>query len=238
MILRNSKFFVTKNVSLQGVSTQNVSIHVKCSAIWSWFWPILVPDRIKCVQNTNCHKGLDLWSCNQLLVIQFCTSLLYVKIRSQFCTWLGNRVIVLWVKVRTNCIIRTRIVTKIYKFTTFGLWVHKSITTGLYEPLVCPVKFSFDTSHFGELFGAWNIVLHNFSQFWTVFPSFGREELGKTGLSQFIPFWTGKTGFGWEKPNPGVLLILECFDRKQLNFSENNTVLGQPNDFPAHKEWY
>ena len=44
---------------------------------------------------------------------------------------------------------------------------------------------------------------HNFSQFWTVFPSFGREKLGKTGLSQFIPFWTGKTGFGREKPNPG-----------------------------------
>ena len=36
----------------------------------------------------------------------------------------------------------------------------------------------------------------------------------------------------------GVLLILECFDRKQLEFSKNNTALGQPNDFPAHKEWY
>ena len=36
----------------------------------------------------------------------------------------------------------------------------------------------------------------------------------------------------------GVLLILECFDRKQLKFSKNNIVLGQPNDFPAHKEWY
>ena len=38
-----------------------------------------------------------------------------------------------------------------------------------------------------------------------------------------------------------VLLILEYFDRKQLKFSKNklnNTVLGQPNHFPAHKEWY
>ena len=77
------------------------------------------------------------------------------------------------------------------------------ITTGLYESLVCPVKLLFNTSHFGELFEAWKIVQHNFSQFWTVFPSFGREKLGKTGLSQFIPFWTGKTGFGREKPNPG-----------------------------------
>ena len=32
----------------------------------------------------------------------------------------------------------------------------------------------------------------------------------------------------------GVLLILECFDRKQLKFSKNNIVLGQPSDFPAH----
>ena len=36
----------------------------------------------------------------------------------------------------------------------------------------------------------------------------------------------------------GVLLILECFDRKQLKFSKNNTVLSQPNHFLAHKEWF
>ena len=122
--------------------------------------------------------------------------------RSQFCTWLGNRIIVLhvlWVKVRTNCIIRMT-----EKISVHKIWIRSSyiITTGLYEHLVCPVKLLFDTSHFVELFEAWKIVQHNFSQFWTVFPSFGREKLGKTGLSQFIPFWTGKTGFGREKPNP------------------------------------
>ena len=121
----------------------------------------------------------------------------YLQIRSQFCTWLGNRIIVLWIKARTNCIIR------ITEISVHKIWIMSSyiITSGLYEPLVCPVKLLFDTSHFGELFEAWKIVQHNFSQFWTVFPSFGREKLGKTGLSQFIPFWTGKTGFGREKPN-------------------------------------
>ena len=54
----------------------------------------------------------------------------------------------------------------------------------------------------------------SFSQFWTVFPSFGREKLGKTGLSQFIPFWTAKTGFGREKPNPDT----KCYQYIHLPF--------------------
>ena len=33
--------------------------------------------------------------------------------------------------------------------------------------------------------GVHKIWVMNFSQFWTVFPSFGREKLGKTGLSHF-----------------------------------------------------
>ena len=107
------------------------------------------------------------------------------------------------------------------KISVHKIWIMSSyiITTGLYEPLVCPVKLLFDTSHFGELFEAGKIVQHNFSQFWTVFPSFGREKLGKTGLSQFIPFWTGKTGFGREKPNPVAALcyIRSCYVRKYYN---------------------
>ena len=154
MFLRHS-FMWQENRSLQGFSIQNLSIHAEC-------W----------VSRTKCYKGLHLWSCNQLLVIQFCTSYWYIKIRKHFCTWF-----MLWGKVRTNCIIR-RITAK--KLLNFCLINHI----------------------FWKLFLAWNIVLHNFPQFWTVFPSFGREKLGKTGLSQFIPFWTVKTSFGREKPNP------------------------------------
>ena len=54
---------------------------------------------------TQCHN----WPWNQLFVIQFCTSYRYLIIRSQVCTLFGNMVILLWVKVRTNCIIRTGI---------------------------------------------------------------------------------------------------------------------------------
>ena len=130
------------------------SCRMLCHLEWILTYPCARRNK---VSRTQCYKGLDLWSCNQLLVIQFCTSYWCLKIRLQFCTWF-----VLWGKVRTNCI-RRRIMAKI--------WVHK-------------------------------IWVMSFSQFWTVFPSFGREKLGKTGLSQFIPFWTGKTGFGREKPNP------------------------------------
>ena len=102
--------FVTKDVSLQGGSTQNLRIHAECSAIWSGFWPILVTDGMR-VSRTQCQT---LRSCNQLHVIQFCTSYWYLKkITSQFCTWFGNRVIVLWVKVRTSHITRSRITAKI-----------------------------------------------------------------------------------------------------------------------------
>ena len=63
---------------------------------------------------TQCHKGQDLWFCNQLFVNQFCTSYWYryLKIRSLFCIWFGNMFIAFWVKVRTNSIIRTRIMAK------------------------------------------------------------------------------------------------------------------------------
>ena len=89
----------------------------------------------------------------------------------------------------------------------FGLHELINHNYSMYEMSSWSVLLNFhlnDTSHFWKLFLAWNIVLHNFSQFWTVFPSFGWEKLGKTGLSQFIPFRTGKTGFGREKPNPGA----------------------------------
>ena len=48
------------------------------------------------VPRTQWHKGQDLWFCNQLLVNQFCTSYWYryLKIRSLFCIWFGNRFIV------------------------------------------------------------------------------------------------------------------------------------------------
>ena len=68
-------------------------------------------------------------------------------------------------------------------------------------PLAYLVQVQFD-SHISETFCC---SKYSFSQFWTVFPSFGREKLGKTGLSQFIPFQTAKTGFGREKPNPDFL---------------------------------
>ena len=60
-------------LSSRRVSTQNLRIHAECSAIWSGFWPILVPDRIKSVQNTSSQRtGLViLWSaaCNPILHI-------------------------------------------------------------------------------------------------------------------------------------------------------------------------
>ena len=59
------------------------------------------------------------------------------------------------------------------------------MTTVLWnELLICPVNFSFDT-YFWKLFAAWNIIPHSFSQFWTVFPSFGREKQVYPSLSHF-----------------------------------------------------
>ena len=59
------------------------------------------------------------------------------------------------------------------------------MTTVLWnELLICPVNFSFNT-YFWKLFAAWNIVSHSFSQFWTVFPSFGREKQVYPSLSHF-----------------------------------------------------
>ena len=77
MILRNfscDKIFLwQKCLTSRRVSTQNLRIHAECSAIWSGFWPILVPDRIKSVQNTLSQRtGLViLWSaaCNPILHI-------------------------------------------------------------------------------------------------------------------------------------------------------------------------
>ena len=67
------KFLWQKCLHSRRVSTQNLRIHAKCSAIWSGFWPILVPDRIKSVQNTLSQRtGLViLWSaaCNPILHI-------------------------------------------------------------------------------------------------------------------------------------------------------------------------
>ena len=77
MILRNffcDKIFLwQKCLTSRRVSTQNLRIHDECSAIWSGFWPILVPDRIKSVHNTLSQRtGLViLWSvaCNPILHI-------------------------------------------------------------------------------------------------------------------------------------------------------------------------
>ena len=77
MILRNcfcDKIFLwQKCLTSRRVSTQNHRIHAECSAIWSGFWPILVPDRIKSAQNTLSQRtGLViLWSaaCNPILHI-------------------------------------------------------------------------------------------------------------------------------------------------------------------------
>ena len=73
-------------------------------------------------------------------------------------------------------------------FTKFGFWAQNFL---LIYPLAYPVQVQLIVT-FQKLFAARNIV----------FPSFGREKLGKTGLSQFIPFWTAKTGFGLEKTQP------------------------------------
>ena len=84
------------------------------------------------------------------------------------------------------------------------------------------------------------MVLHNFSQFWTVFPSFGWEKLGKTGLAQFILFWTGKIGFGREKPNPddtandnpADVSIVESSQSSDLHFDDPDESDG-PAPLPA-----
>ena len=65
------------------------------------------------------------------------------------------------------------ILTQIGRFRTIG-------RSQLSNPSDLPCYFI--KSHFWTLFLALNIVLHNFSQFWTVFPSFGREKLGKTSI--------------------------------------------------------
>ena len=121
------------------------------------------------------------------------------------------------------------------------------ITTGLWAPSLSCLTFIWYITFWGT-FEAWKIVQHNFSQFWTVFPSFGREKLGKTGLSQFIPFWTGKTGFGREKPNPDVMawrlfgakplpepMLTYCQldpgKKCQWNLSKNSKIFIQENAF-------
>ena len=75
MILRiffcDKIFLWQKCLTSRRVSPQNLSIHVECSAILSGFWPILVPDRIKSVQNTLSQRTgfVILWSaaCNPIL---------------------------------------------------------------------------------------------------------------------------------------------------------------------------
>ena len=79
MILRiffffdNFFFLWQKCLNSRRVSPQNLRIHAECSAICSGFWPILVPDRIKSVQNTLSQRTelVILWSaaCNPILHI-------------------------------------------------------------------------------------------------------------------------------------------------------------------------
>ena len=54
---------------------------------------------------------------------------------------------------------------------------------------------------FGAL-GEKSEVLDSISQFWTVFPSFGRPKLGKIAISHFFPPRPGKIGFGPSKTQP------------------------------------
>ena len=150
------------------------------------------------MSRTQCHKVLDLWSCNQLLVIQFCTSYWCLEIKSHFAHGLVTGLLCYEWRWEPTVLSKWELWQK-FKFIRFGLWTHKSSLQYLWnEPLVYPVK-SYLIHHILETFSglkysaAWFFpVLDSFSQFWT----------GKTGLSQFIPFRTGKTGFGQEKPNP------------------------------------
>ena len=47
----------------RGISTQNLSIHAECSAIWSGFWPILVSDWIECPE----HNVTRDWTCDLVI---------------------------------------------------------------------------------------------------------------------------------------------------------------------------
>ena len=70
----------------------------------------------------------------------------------------------------------------------------------LFVKLLWHILFNFSLIvTFQKRFAARNIVFLSFGQF---FPILDGKNWEKTGLSQFIPFWTGKTGFGREKPNP------------------------------------
>ena len=176
------------------------------SAQWD-LWNGTIMYHFKCILTYPCarpnkvcpeHNFTKEWAHYQLLVIQFCTSNL--KIWSQFCTWTGFRVMVLHKqsKVRPISIIRTRITQK-FKFVRFGLWTHYYLWKG---PQLLTCSSFIQCSTFLEAFSAWNIVLYTFSQFRSVFLSFGWE---KTGLSQFFTFWTWKKRFCTLKsqvPNP------------------------------------
>ena len=90
MILRIF-FLWQKCLTSRRVSTQNLRIHAECSAIWSGFWPILVPDRIKSVQNTLSQRTgrVILWSaaCNPILHIFTGTFVLTNKITILHVAW-------------------------------------------------------------------------------------------------------------------------------------------------------
>ena len=184
MLLRNSSFFLVENVSFH---LCQMFYHLK------WFcllYPCTpVPARMKHVQSSQ--RIISQKACE--LIIQ----ILYILFLHNNRVWPGTMWQQSWCdmsKVRPEDIMRIKIRAKSI-FTKFGFWAHNFL---LNSPLAYPVQVQFD-SHISETFCC---SKYSFSQFWTVFPSFGREKLGKTGLSQFIPFWTEKTGFGREKPNP------------------------------------
>ena len=64
-VLREIVSFLWHKMShSRGVSTQNLSIHAECSAIWNGFWHVLVPYGLKRVQNTMSQKD---WICDLVI---------------------------------------------------------------------------------------------------------------------------------------------------------------------------
>ena len=55
-------------------------------------------------------------------------------------------------------------------------------------------------------------VLDSISQFWTVFPSFGRPKPGKIAISHFFPPRPGKIGFGPSKTQPCYRFIVAALN--------------------------
>ena len=99
-------------------------------------------------------------------------------------------------------------------FTKFGFWAHNLL---LNCPLAYPVQVHFD-SHISETFCC---LKYSFSQFWTVFPSLGREKQVYPSLSHF-----GGQKQVLDGKNPTLLvrsvLILWTWAFRAKNYCEGN----------------